>query len=273
MGEATLARAGASSSRPRARRSTAWARTRTASMNYAGRDVDMYQLNTVDVVPFLVVQPRLRPAVGQHVAHAVRRPEASPCTCRRATSTTPSGRPGGLTGTYRQGDCATGTVVATRVDAADRVRRARGPAAPSRRSTRPPQATNPQIHPKLKRGRGLRRLGRRRSRARPPATTTSLTFANNGVRLWLDGQLLRRHLAAGLAALVGRGARCTSARGSATRSASSGGARTTRPRCASSGRRRRAARTRRSGRRSATASTTTSSTAPTSTTWSRATAS
>ena len=41
-------------------------------MNYAGRDVDLYQHNIVDVVPFLASSPRLRPLVGQHVAHEVR---------------------------------------------------------------------------------------------------------------------------------------------------------------------------------------------------------
>ena len=46
-------------------------------MSYTGRDVDMYQLNTVDIVPVAGLQPRLRHPVGQHVAHEVRRPEGA----------------------------------------------------------------------------------------------------------------------------------------------------------------------------------------------------
>ena len=141
-------------------------------MNYAGRDVDMYQLNTVDVVPFLA-SSRGYGLLWDNTSHTqfgdLREPVAR---AREPTSTTQSGRPGGLTGTYRQGDCETGTVVATRVDAQIAF------GAPEDRPAiseihNAPQATNPQLHPQLARGRGLRRLGRRRSRARRRASTTS----------------------------------------------------------------------------------------------------
>ena len=85
-------------------------------MNYAGRDVDMYQLNTVDVVPFLV-SSRGYGLLWDNTSHTkfgdLQAGRARP---GRRTCSTPTGKPGGLTGTYRQGDCATGAVVGTRVD-------------------------------------------------------------------------------------------------------------------------------------------------------------
>ena len=85
-------------------------------MNYAGRDVDMYQLNTVDVVPFLV-SSRGYGLLWDNTSHTkfgdrrepVHVPAAEPLRRRghaRAASPAPTGR-----ATARRG-----TVVATRVD-------------------------------------------------------------------------------------------------------------------------------------------------------------
>src|SRR5262245_51078128 len=78
-------------------------------MNYAGRDVDLYQHNIVDVVPFLV-SSRGYGLLWDNTSHTkfgdVREPVHIPA----------ANLSGGLQGTYRQGDCETGSVVATRLD-------------------------------------------------------------------------------------------------------------------------------------------------------------
>ena len=156
-------------------------------MNYAGRDVDMFQLNTVDVVPFLVSN-RGYGVLWDNTSHTrfgdLRQPVHVPSLRLLGVQ----GRPGGLDGTYKQGDCATGDVVATRRDPQIAF------GAPL---DRPPiteihqaaQATNAQVHPAL--GPGASCViweGQLESEA--AGDYDLLTFASNGVRLWIDGRLL-----------------------------------------------------------------------------------
>ena len=119
-------------------------------MDYAGRDVDMYQLNTVDVVPFLV-SSRGYGLLWDNTSHTRFGDPRGPAPVPAARLFDASGRPGCLTGTYRQGDCETGTVVATRVDPQIAF------GAPEDRPAisaihQAPQATNREVHPKLGRG-------------------------------------------------------------------------------------------------------------------------
>ena len=116
-------------------------------MDYAGRDVDMYQLNIVDVVPFLV-SSRGYGLLWDNTSHTKFGDRREPVHVPAGTSTTPTATPGGLTGTYRQGDCETGTVVATRVDPQIAF------GAPEDRPAisaihNAPQVANPALHPKL----------------------------------------------------------------------------------------------------------------------------
>jgi alpha-D-xyloside xylohydrolase len=156
-------------------------------MNYAGRDVDMYQLNTVDVVPVLV-SSRGWGLLWDNTSHT-RFGDLKPAVHVPAANLYDAqGKPGGLTGTYRQGDCATGTVVGTRVDPQIAF------GAPE---DRPPiteihnavQATNPQVHPALAAGEAcVVWEGQIESEAAGPYDLR--TFANNGLRLWFDGKLV-----------------------------------------------------------------------------------
>ena len=118
------------------------------------------------------LEPRLRAAVGQHVAHEVRRSRASPCTSRRRTSTTPRASPGGLTGTYRQGDCASGTRRRDARRSADRLRRAGGSAGDL---GDPQRAPGRELRAASRSSRTARpaSCGTARSSSRSPATTTS----------------------------------------------------------------------------------------------------
>jgi alpha-D-xyloside xylohydrolase len=153
-------------------------------MSYAGRDVDMYQLNTVDIVPFLV-SSRGYGLLWDNTSH-------TKFGDRREAVHVPSqnlydaeGKPGGLTGTYRQGDCASGTVVATRVDPQIAF------GAPEDRPAisaihNAPQVANPALHPKLAQGEACVVWDGEIEFERP-GNYDLLTFANNGVRLWLDG--------------------------------------------------------------------------------------
>jgi alpha-D-xyloside xylohydrolase len=156
-------------------------------MNYAGRDVDMYQLNTVDIVPFLV-SSRGYGLLWDNTSHTRFGDVREPVHVPARNLYDAKGRPGGLTGTYRQGDCATGAVVATRVDPQIAF------GAPE---DRPPisevhnaaQATNPQVHPKLRPGEAcIVWEGQLESEA--AGEYDLMTFANNGLRLWVDGKLL-----------------------------------------------------------------------------------
>ena len=156
-------------------------------MNYAGRDVDMYQLNTVDVVPFLV-SSRGYGLLWDNTSHTRFGDPREAVHVPAKNLVDAQGRPGGLTGTYRQGDCASGAVVATRVDP----QLAFG--APE---DRPPisaihnavQGSNSQVHPALAPGNVcITWEGELESDA--AGDYDLMTFANNGVRLWVDGKLL-----------------------------------------------------------------------------------
>jgi alpha-D-xyloside xylohydrolase len=155
--------------------------------DYSGRDVDLYQHNIVAVVPFLVSSRGygllwdntshtkfgdLRPAVhvpGENLYDA-------------------SGATGGLTGTYRQGSCESGRVVATRRDPQIAF------GAPEDRPAvseihNAVQATNADIHPAL--GPGDICITWEGGLVAGAAGEYDLrTFANNGVRVWLDGELV-----------------------------------------------------------------------------------
>ncbi len=156
-------------------------------MDYAGRDVDMYQHNIVDVVPFLA-SSRGYGLLWDNTSHTKFGDTREPVHVPSANLYDAQGRPGGLTGTYRQGSCDGGTVVDTRVDAqiAFGAPEDRPPVSAIHQA---PQVTLPQLHPKLVPGEacvtwegaiGFDAAG----------DYDLMTFANNGVRLWLDGYLL-----------------------------------------------------------------------------------
>ena len=156
-------------------------------MNYAGRDVDLYQLNTVDVVPFLA-SSRGYGLLWDNTSHT-RFGDVRPAVHVPAKQLLDArGRSGGLTGTYRQGDCASGKVVATRVDPQiafgapeDR------PAISAIHST--PQATNPQIHPNLAAGEACV-VWEGQLQAEGAGDYDLMTFADDGLRVSLDGTLV-----------------------------------------------------------------------------------
>ena len=138
-------------------------------MSYAGRDVDMYQLNTVDVVPFLV-SSRGYGLLWDNTSHTRFGDRREPVHVPPQNLYDAEGKPGGLTGTYRQGDCASGTVVATRVDPQIAF------GAPEDRPAisaihNAPQVANPRCIPSSRRARPASR-GTARSSSSGPATTT-----------------------------------------------------------------------------------------------------
>jgi alpha-D-xyloside xylohydrolase len=155
-------------------------------MSYAGRDVDMYQLNTVDVVPFLV-SSRGYGVLWENTSHT-RFGDVKPAVPIPAGNLYDAqGRAGGLTGTYRQGDCTTGQVVGTRVDPGIAI------GAPEDRPAisavhNAPQPTNEQIHPGLKRGDACI-VWEGQVESESAGDYDIVTFANDGLRLWLDGEL------------------------------------------------------------------------------------
>ena len=152
-------------------------------MNYADRDVDMYQLNTVDVVPFLV-SSRGYGLLWDNTSHTKFGDRREPVHVPAESLYDADGRPGGLTGTYRQGSCETGSVVATRVDPQIAF------GAPEDRPAistvhNAPQVANAALHPKLAQGEACVTWdGQIEFGAAGPYDL--MTFANNGVRLWLD---------------------------------------------------------------------------------------
>jgi alpha-D-xyloside xylohydrolase len=156
-------------------------------MNYAGRDVDLYQLNTVDVVPFLT-SSRGWGILWDNTSHTRFGDLQTPVHVPATRLYDAQGRPGGLTGTYRQGDCQTGAVVDTRVDAQIALGAAEDrPAVSAIHSA--PQVTNPQIHPKLARGAAcVTWEGQIESEA--AGEYDVMTYANDGLRVWLDGKLV-----------------------------------------------------------------------------------
>ena len=118
------------------------------------------------------LEPGLRRALGQHLPHALRRPEGARARAGQAALRRRRAARAASTGTYRQGDCQTGTVVATRVDPQIAF------GAPE---DRPADLGDPQRRASHDAGRSIRAWspatpassGRARSRARRPATTTS----------------------------------------------------------------------------------------------------
>jgi alpha-D-xyloside xylohydrolase len=155
-------------------------------MDYAGRDVDLYQSNTVDVVPFLV-SSRGYGVLWDNTSHSRFGDLRPPVPVPPADLLDAEGRPGALTGTYLQGDCASGRVVAVRRDAAvafgaplDR------PAISAVHNA--PQAVNADLHPALEPGEScVVWEGEIESAAAGPYDL--VTFSNNGLRLWWDGEL------------------------------------------------------------------------------------
>jgi len=153
--------------------------------NYAGRDVDMYQLNIVDIVPFLS-SSRGYGILWDNTSHTKFGDTRAPVHVPAANLIDASGKPGGLTGTYRQGDCATGTVVDTRVDAQVAF------GAPEDRPAisevhNAVQATVEAVNPKLKAGDVcVTWEGQIVSDAAGDYDLS--TFANDGAALWIDGK-------------------------------------------------------------------------------------
>ena len=156
-------------------------------MNYAGRDVDMYQLNTVDIVPFLV-SSRGYGVLWDNTSHTKFGDLREPVHVPAGNLYDAEGRPGGLTGSYRQGSCETGTVVGTRVDAQIAFGAAEDRPAISAIHNAP-QVANPQLHPKLAAGEACV-VWDGEVAFEAKGEYDLITFANNGVRLWLDGRLL-----------------------------------------------------------------------------------
>jgi alpha-D-xyloside xylohydrolase len=156
-------------------------------MSYAGRDVDLFQSNTIDVVPFLV-SSRGYGLLWDNTSHTKFGDLREPVHVPGANLIDARGQAGGLTGTYRQGDCETGTVVATRRDAQVAF------GAPEDRPPfteihQAPQATNAEVHPELKPGPTcVVWEGQLVSGA--AGDYDLATFASNGVRLSVDGRLL-----------------------------------------------------------------------------------
>ena len=156
-------------------------------MSYAGRDVDLYQLNTVDIVPFLA-SSRGYGLLWDNTSHTKFGDTREPVHVPAASLYDAEGKPGGLTGTYRQGGCATGRVVATRKD---------GPIAFGAPEDRPAisaihnavQATSQAIHPKLGAG-PVCVVWEGEMESGPAGEYDLATFSNNGVRLSLDGKVL-----------------------------------------------------------------------------------
>jgi alpha-D-xyloside xylohydrolase len=154
-------------------------------MNYAGRDVDMYQLNTVDVVPFLA-SSRGYGLLWDNTSHTRFGDPREPVPVPAARLFDAQGNPGGLTGTYRQGDCRSGAIVATQVDpqVAFGAPESRPPVSAIHQA---PQARNADIHAGLAPGDVC--VTWEGAIAGDPAGEFDLfTFSTNGLRIWLDGK-------------------------------------------------------------------------------------
>jgi alpha-D-xyloside xylohydrolase len=156
-------------------------------MNYAGRDVDLYQLNTVDVVPFLT-SSRGYGVLWDNTSQTRFGDLKTPVHVPKARLYDAQGGPGGLTGTYRQGDCQTGAVVGTRVDPQiafgapeDR------PAVSALHSA--PQVSHSEIHPKLVRG-PVCVTWEGHIESEGAGDYDVMTYANDGLRVWIDGKLV-----------------------------------------------------------------------------------
>jgi alpha-D-xyloside xylohydrolase len=154
-------------------------------MNYAGRDVDLYQHNIVAAVPFLA-SSRGYGVLWDNTSHTkfgdLRPPEAIP----PAQLVDASGERGGLTGTYHQGGCD-GPVVATRVDPGIEL------GAPEDRPAlseihQAPQVDNAKLHPDLKPGDACV-VWEGEIESLAAGEYDLIAFDNNGVRIWFDGEL------------------------------------------------------------------------------------
>ena len=240
-------------------------------MDYAGRDVDMYQLNTVDIVPFLA-SSRGYGLLWENTSHtkfgdlkpAVHIP-AKNLDRRDGQAGRPHGHvsPGRL---RRRAPSSARASIRSWRSARPRTGR---PSSPRTRRRRPRTRRSTRAEGR----RRLRGVGGRLRDARRPAPTTSsrsrpTASASGSTTSWRSTPTGRRGFPGTTSCATRYGAQ-----GAAPGPHRVVARRTPRARCASSGRRRRAAPTRRCGPRSATASTTTSSTGRTSTTWSPATAS
>jgi len=156
-------------------------------MDFAGHDLDLYQLNIVDVVPFLV-SSRGYGLLWDNTSQTKFGDRREPVHVPAKNLYDAAGKPGGLTGSYRQGSCEAGTVVATRVDPQiawgapeDR------PAISAIHNT--PQVANPALHPKLALGEACVTWDGE-IEFEGAGDYDLMTFSNNGVRLWLDGREL-----------------------------------------------------------------------------------
>jgi alpha-D-xyloside xylohydrolase len=155
-------------------------------MSYSGRDLDLYQHNIVAVVPFLV-SSRGYGILWDNTSHTRFGDLKEPRLIPASRLYDASGQVGGLTGTYRQGDCS-GPVVATRRDAAIDF------GAPV---DRPPvseihnavQATNEALHPRLGAG-DVCVVWEGELESESAGEYDLYTFSNNGLRVWLDEEML-----------------------------------------------------------------------------------
>jgi alpha-D-xyloside xylohydrolase len=159
-------------------------------LNYAGRDVDLYQLNTVDIVPVLV-SSRGWGLLWDNTSHSKLGDLKPAVHIPAARLLDAEGKPGGLTGTYRQGDCQTGAVVGTRKDPQIAF------GAPEDRPAistvhNAPMALPAQIHPDLKAGDAcVVWEGQLESEAKGEYDIA--TFSNDGLRVWIGGKLRVDH--------------------------------------------------------------------------------
>ncbi len=154
--------------------------------NYAGLDVDMYQHNIIAVVPFLTSSHGYG-LLWDNTSHTrfgdLRQALHVPADSLYDVN----GEAGGLTGTYKQGSCETGEVVAIRKDAGIAF------GAPEDRPAvsevhNATQATNQDIHTKLGEG-DICVVWEGGLQAGEGGEYDLKTFANNGLRLWFDGEL------------------------------------------------------------------------------------
>jgi alpha-D-xyloside xylohydrolase len=155
-------------------------------MDYRGHSVDLYQHNIVAAVPFLV-SSRGWGLLWDNTSHTRFGDRREPTLIPSSRLYDAAGRPGGLTGTYRQGTCAA-PVVATRVDAAidfgapeDR------PAVSAVHQAAQPTAS--ELHPRLADG-DVCVTWEGEVESAGAGDYDFVVFGNNGVRLWLDGRLV-----------------------------------------------------------------------------------
>jgi alpha-D-xyloside xylohydrolase len=157
-----------------------------ALMDYKGHDVDLYQHNFVVALPFLV-SSRGYGILWDNTSHTRFGDLREPALIPASQLFDKEGRPGGLTGTYRQGDCSA-PVLATRVDPAldfgapeDR--------PPVSSIHQAPQTSLPQLHPSLKPGEACV-IWEGTVLSQAAGEYQIVAFDNNDLRLWFDGQQL-----------------------------------------------------------------------------------